>query len=654
MQTAETPSEPRLHDAPPPSGRGRWLVQGAFFAGFLAYVHFVIRPRLIYDAFGIYLPYPEFSLDRACLREALSRAGGFLEYGSGFLSQWFFAPLVGALMITATAGLICLGTNRLMRDMGETRGWMAGLLPAFAVLFVYRTYHHPLAALLGLAICLGLAAAYQAMAGRAAAGKLLACWRGLVFLAMCFGLYCLAGTVCVLFGLLVGTWYAGAKRRAIAGAGAMIVGALTPGLVGARLLLMTAKEAYCVAWPFGPGSTSDMEPRPLNVLRGLFLFPLAMLLVAALARLLSRLWQGPFRRFPRIGGWSLRVTAALVVLAAASAATHRFSYSPHREKRLEMVHFTLQRQWHEVLRAARQLPPSHADCFYRHLVNRALYHTGRLGDELFSFSQDQAGLLLLAGDVPHGAPRFWMLSEIAWELGDVNCAEQWAFERLEAVGECPSALELLALVCLAKDPAQGPPAAPESASSGRRAARVLLNRMTNNVIQGHRARALLALLDGTAPADADPLPEIERVRALRCRDDRVFQTYSEELMLESLLQANPRNKMAFEYLMAFYLLSRRPDKLARNLHRLEDFGYREIPRHYEEAIVIHANQTGDRAALRGRRIRPETIQRLQRFIEQVRPWQDQPRLAAAAMADEFGDSYFYYYAFGVSGTGGSR
>ena len=144
------------------------------------------------------------------------------------------------------------------------------------------------------------------------------------------------------------------------------------------------------------------------------------------------------------------------------------------------------------------------------------------------------------------------------------------------------------------------------------------------MIHGRRAKTLLGLLDGTPPAGDDWLQQIERVRALRCTDDRVFQTYSEELMLESLLQANPRNKMAFEYLMAFYLVSRRTDKLVENLHRLDDFGYREIPRHYEEAILIHANETAQQVALHGRAIRPETIQRFHRFIDRVRPWQNQP------------------------------
>lgn len=44
------------------------------------------------------------------------------------------------------------------------------------------------------------------------------------------------------------------------------------------------------------------------------------------------------------------------------------------------MRFTLRRPWDEVLRVTRQVPPSSHDCFSRHLVNRALYHTGRLGE----------------------------------------------------------------------------------------------------------------------------------------------------------------------------------------------------------------------------------------------------------------------------------
>jgi hypothetical protein len=70
--------------------------------------------------------------------------------------------------------------------------------------------------------------------------------------------------------------------------------------------------------------------------------------------------------------------------------------------------------------------------------------------------------------------------------------------------------------------------------------------------------------------------------------------------------------------------------------------------------LIHANDAGEQVDLRGRSLRPETIRRFRAFLDRVRPWQDQPQLAVEPLANEFGNSYFYYYAFGLSGTGGPR
>lgn len=669
MTTTEGSSAVRPLDAPRRRRRSEWLIDGIFFAALWTYVWLVIDPRLIYDAFGIYLPYPEFTLDRACFREAWFHAGGLVEYLGAFLSQAFWISSLGALVVVAMAALLCLGTNRLIRDIGRTDGGLLSLVPALGVLVLYRTYHHPLSGLAALALCLWLAAAYQRMVV-STQGLGLACARWpfparimqgegrsiglpIVFLATCLAMYCLAGTVCVLFGALVGTWLACARRRVVVGLAAVVASALVPWWAGTKLYWMTAGESYRVVWPFNPGAASDMDPLPLGVLRGLFLFPLAVVWAVAVSRKLPAILPAGLAKTRSWAKPGLRIVAELVLLIAAVAALHLFVRAPHRAHRFQMVHFALERQWEDVLRTARQLSDSGHDCFSLHLVHRALFHSGRLADEMFSFPPDRLALLLLDAEVPHGPPKFWMLSEIAWELGDYNWAEQWAFERLEAVGECPGALELLARVCLAKDQVQERSVGGRhSVSPGREAARMFLRRMSKNLIYGRRAQALLDTLD--EPPAPDDGCSSDAKRAVPRREDRVFQTCSEELMLESLLRADPCNRMAFEYLMAFYLLNRRTDKIVQNLVWLDALGYREIPRHYEEAILIHANASSERVALHGRTIRPETIEKFQRFADRFRPWMKQPHLAAAALADEFGDSYFYYYAFGVSGRGRSR
>jgi hypothetical protein len=59
-----------------------------------------------------------------------------------------------------------------------------------------------------------------------------------------------------------------------------------------------------------------------------------------------------------------------------------------------------------------------------------------------------------------------------------------------------------------------------------------------------------------------------------------------ELMYLTLLHEKSKNRMAFEYLMASCMLSKQPDKLARNLKWIEEFEEMQLPRHYQEAICI--------------------------------------------------------------------
>ena len=110
------------------------------------------------------------------------------------------------------------------------------------------------------------------------------------------------------------------------------------------------------------------------------------------------------------------------------------------------------------------------------------------------------------------------------------------------------------------------------------------------------------------------------------------------------------NKMEFEYLIAYFLMSRNLNGIVANIARMDDFGYKHIPRHYEEALLIYMDMTGKRIDLHGRSIRPETIQMYQKFGMAYKQLQYNKAAAAGALAPEFGRSYFYYYVFQRSGV----
>ena len=120
--------------------------------------------------------------------------------------------------------------------------------------------------------------------------------------------------------------------------------------------------------------------------------------------------------------------------------------------------------------------------------------------------------------------------------------------------------------------------------------------------------------------------------------------------LAALLKHNPHNKMAFEYLMACYLLTGRVDKIVENMGRLPDLGYQAIPTLYEEAILIHYGSREQAVDLDKFNVSPETLHRYEAFA-QIRntmgPQNSQAVLSR--LIRDFGTSYFFYYCFGRVG-----
>ncbi len=124
-------------------------------------------------------------------------------------------------------------------------------------------------------------------------------------------------------------------------------------------------------------------------------------------------------------------------------------------------------------------------------------------------------------------------------------------------------------------------------------------------------------------------------------------------MLQLYLDAKPKNRMAFEYLMAYYLLTCKFGRVCENLGRLGDFGYAGIPRLYEEAVLLEGRMHPDRPVdLHGRSISPEAVARFEEFLADVDacrsgPAPDRPG-AREALTRKWGDSYLFFAVFGFS------
>lgn len=219
--------------------------------------------------------------------------------------------------------------------------------------------------------------------------------------------------------------------------------------------------------------------------------------------------------------------------------------------------------------------------------------------------------------------------DILLEMGHVYMAERFILDAFaEDINESPSILRQLALINIVKG-------RPETA-------RMFLRALSKDLLYGRDARDFLERLESDPQLVQDE--QVQRIRSFAYdRDDPWLMVAIDESLL-GLLAKNRHNRMAFEYLMAFYLQVGKLDKLVENLRRLDDFGYEGIPRHYEEAISIYEGW-GKKVNLPGRRVGAETKKRYNSFIKKRKPLLKDNAAGASVLAEDFGDSYFYYYVY---------
>jgi hypothetical protein len=331
----------------------------------------------------------------------------------------------------------------------------------------------------------------------------------------------------------------------------------------------------------------------------------------------------------------LKKSTVVALPIALTAAGLYFSYDPMSKPLLLAHEYFLTKQWEKLLELGRSLPKGKSNVYFNHDIIRALYHTGRLPYDLFKYPQTPHGLFLTHEKRVSYLTQFKLCDDYL-ELGQVNMAEKLASEILATKNHSGFALEKLAWANIIKEQ--------------NRNARIYLNALKKDLIYHSTAEDLLdALNKGFTP---DQTAYIERLRSYMLEAGHPGTGKdSIEQMLTALLDRNPRNKMAFEYLMASYLLTGQVDKIAANIERLDELGYRNIPTLYEEALLIYLSSHKQKIDSGRFNISPQTIKRFYKFGQLRTAMQSHDRQALInRLILEFGSSYFFFYTFGTVGV----
>jgi len=619
---------------------GGLVRSSTFFILFFLVVYLWIDPKLIYHGHGHSVIYPICTSEMNIFADFPAFPGKVTMYVAARLSHYYYYSWAGALIITVIAWLLCVGTDKFITAVSGGRLRWLRFIPAIFLLAQHgRYYPFLLAENLALLIVLFFLYIYIRM-------PLQNAWfRFVFFMVFSAVIYATAVQLFLVFVLLAGIFELFNKRRWVVGLSCFLSVLIIPYLTNTFVFDLNLSDAYRRILSFPLQLT--MKEKILAYTFFSFL-PIAAFgcgiwrLFAAKhkpkksrsrkKRKLSKSYRGPKTSFSMLAGirhskykWFLQTLALFVVTSGVIWLT----YDPIARTNQRIDYFSRHKMWDELLQQSRISSAQSYDMFICHDVNRALYHTGRLLHDMFIYPQHYAGLLLTQNK---RFPKDLLVqmcvksSNTLYELGHINEAENASYEALSTLGYYPEGLQRLALINIIKGQTD--------------AARTFLYALSEDFLYEDIAKRYLQRLETDPFLSTDD--QIQRLRSFMLVEDSIKKTTPKDL-----LEKNKHNRMAFEYLMAFLLLTGQHVAVAQSIGYLDNLDYPQgrIPRHLEEAALLYMAMTNKKANMHGRRINTETISRFQKFMQLFQRHKLDLQNPAKELEKEFGDTYYYFYFF---------
>jgi len=245
---------------------------------------------------------------------------------------------------------------------------------------------------------------------------------------------------------------------------------------------------------------------------------------------------------------------------------------------------------------------------------------------MFHFNQiGTSGLWLGWGN--EASPFFG--NEVFYQLGYNNEAYRWTFEAVVAGGQAPRLLKRLALTSII--------------NGNMQVAEKYLGMLENTLFYRRWAKHYKSCLEDPVLLSQDP--EITEKRKCLVHNDFFANVNDHASELVRLLENCPENRMAFEYYMSYLLLEKDITSFAANIYRLKDFGFKEIPVHYEEALMVYMKSNNTYLIPEGYTIRESTRERFNDYISTYASYSGNPQSLPQFLSKRFGKTFWFYLQF---------
>jgi hypothetical protein len=582
---------------------------------------------LVFDSYLYYHNHqPIFLFDKTFLKEFLSYPGGPSELITQFFLQFFYFNLLGAFFLSAISLSIFVIIYMIIKKIGDFKySLIFSFLPVSLLLIIQNHYNSPLMITVKYLFALLFFLVYVKTPER----------YKVFFIPLSFLIYYLLGgwiylfyvVLCMLHELLFSRY----SRKYIYAVINSLVYFIYPYIAARYLFMIDLKEAYFYLMPSGfynwPFNFN------LNLYLYLFFLSLPVLLIALFVYLKYSKAEIKKRKVKKrkikkqnsslAGIYLTLIQSIFIIIAAVLILT--FSFELREKKKIQIDYLAEQGRWNKLLNISRGMKDYTVLILFN--VNRALYHTGQLLDNLFDYPQMVGADILFLENFPR--PGAIPASDLYFDLGHIRAAQVMAYEGHTKFGYNPRMLKRIVVTNIINEKYV--------------VAKKFLDLLNKSILHKKWAEHYRNYLFNESLIKSDSLIQLKR--KLNPKFDffiAVSKNFDKDLI--RLLKENENNKMAFEYLMAYYLLDCRFEDLMEHLDKFKKLGYKKYPRHIEEALLLIRAVSPSESAKFDYSINEQTIERFKQF-HSIRSKLKNEAEAKEVLRIGFFNTYWYYILY---------
>lgn len=568
-----------------------FAVTFAYFLFFGSYVFSYQDNQILFVYSGSYLS------------QFLNKPGGLLEYAGAFLSQAFFSPVAGSFIISIVVFLITLVYYKIcVKIIGKRpMAVIMMLVPSACVILFHSDYNFWLYNSLGVLFA-GAAFISVLRSERKIYHIITVASFPLLF-------YLAGGYAWIFAGMYI--FHCISDKNFFYPAILLAVAFVTLFLFKSVVFLQPF--IHLIYYPL-PLPALFKNPAIIYGFLGL------LILFPVLVKGLNRIHDSDFESSMPLYGVFALISLLIFILSRL--------YNPGTADLFRLERFFYSQDWDGVIKTQEKTRSKSLSAQYYY--NTALSEKGLLCSRLFHGPQNYGTKsLMIPWDSKSDINMIYRGAYFFYAVGLVNEAHRWAFESMVVQGYKPPNISLLIKTELIR--------------GNYAVARKYINVLKQTLRYREQAHHYEKMLDHPDLVKSDP--ELGKKIGLMPKKDFMLRLKDQQDNVLLMLQSNPSNRVAYEYMIAWFMLERNLDKVAEEIAGMKSLGYAKIPDHIEEAALYIAAVTGSSSVSDSLKISKSTLQRFEQY-------QDQPGVLTGLSGKNspvfdknFGKTFWYYLDF---------